>query len=150
MEQPFSSSPCVSTRSAVKVGYYVGFSFITRLCQPTAMTTIYHNPRCGTSRTVLQTLQERGLQPEIIEYLKTPLSRDQLAALINAAGLTVREAIRAKEDLFQELGLDDPALDDERLLQAMAQHPVLMNRPFVTTAKGTRLCRPAALVDELI
>ncbi|HWK70353.1 MAG TPA: arsenate reductase (glutaredoxin) [Burkholderiaceae bacterium] len=114
------------------------------------MTTIYHNPRCGTSRTVLQTLQERGLQPEIIEYLKTPLSRDQLAALINAAGLTVREAIRAKEDLFQELGLDDPALDDERLLQAMAQHPVLMNRPFVTTAKGTRLCRPAALVDELI
>lgn len=150
MEQPFSSSPCVSTRSAVKVGYYVGFSFITRLCQPTAMTTIYHNPRCGTSRTVLQTLQERGLQPEIIEYLKTPLSRDQLAALISAAGLTVREAIRAKEDLFQELGLDDPALDDERLLQAMAQHPVLMNRPFVTTAKGTRLCRPAALVDELI
>lgn len=114
------------------------------------MTTIYHNPRCGTSRTVLQTLQERGMQPEIIEYLKTPLSRDQLAALIAAAGLSVREAMRGKEPLYQELKLDDPALDDEQLLQAMAQHPVLMNRPFVTTAKGTRLCRPAAIVDEIL
>ena len=114
------------------------------------MTTIYHNPRCGTSRTVLQTLQERGMQPEIIEYLKTPLSRDQLAALIADAGLSVREAMRGKEPLFQELKLDDPALDDEQLLQAMAQHPVLMNRPFVTTAKGTRLCRPATIVDEIL
>lgn len=114
------------------------------------MTTIYHNPRCGTSRTVLQTLQERGMQPEIIEYLKTPLSRDQLAALIADAGLSVREAMRGKEPLYQELKLDDPALDDEQLLQAMAQHPVLMNRPFVTTAKGTRLCRPATIVDEIL
>ncbi|HEY9572062.1 MAG TPA: arsenate reductase (glutaredoxin) [Pusillimonas sp.] len=114
------------------------------------MTTIYHNPRCGTSRTVLQTLQERGIQPEIIEYLDTPLSRSQLATLIAAAGLTVREAMRSKEAIFQELKLDDPSLDDEQLLQAMVQHPVLMNRPFVTTAKGTRLCRPAATVDEII
>src|SRR3546814_20020183 len=82
----------------------------------TAMTTIYHNPRCGTSRTVLQTLQERGIQPEIIEYLDTPLSRSQLATLIDAAGLTVREAMRSKEAIFQELKLDDPALDDEQLL----------------------------------
>jgi arsenate reductase len=118
--------------------------------QPTAMTSIYHNPRCGTSRTVLQTLQEHGHQPEIIEYLATPLSRDQLAALIAAAGLTVREAIRSKEPLYQELKLDDPALDDEQLLQAMARHPVLMNRPFVTTEKGTRLCRPAETIDEII
>ncbi|MGB3290504.1 MAG: arsenate reductase (glutaredoxin) [Burkholderiaceae bacterium] len=114
------------------------------------MTTIYHNPRCGTSRTVLQTLQERGLQPEIVEYLKTPLSRDQLAALIAASGLSVREAVRSKEALYQELGLDQPAVDDEQLLQAMAQHPILMNRPFVTTAKGTRLCRPATVIDEII
>ncbi len=90
------------------------------------------------------------MQPEIIEYLKTPLSRDQLAALIADAGLSVREAMRGKEPLYQELKLDDPALDDEQLLQAMAQHPVLMNRPFVTTAKGTRLCRPATIVDEIL
>lgn len=114
------------------------------------MTKIYHNPRCGTSRTVLQILQDRGLAPEIIEYLKTPLSRDALAALIGAAGLTVREAIRTKEPVYQELGLDDPTLSDGQLLDAMAEHPVLMNRPFVTTAKGTRLCRPATVVDEIL
>lgn len=90
------------------------------------------------------------MQPEIMEYLKTPLSRDQLAALIAAAGLNVREAMRGKEPLYQELKLDDPELDDEQLLQVIAQHPVLMNRPFVTTAKGTRLCRPATIVDEIL
>jgi arsenate reductase len=133
---------------AAKLGYYIYLFYSP--CQSTAMTTIYHNPRCGTSRTVLQTLQEHGHQPEIIEYLTAPLTRDQLAALIAAAGLTVREAIRSKEPLYQELKLDDPALNDEQLLQAMANHPVLMNRPFVTTAKGTRLCRPAETVDEII
>lgn len=133
---------------AAKLGYYI-YPFYSP-CQSPAMTTIYHNPRCGTSRTVLQTLQEHGHQPEIIEYLTAPLTSDQLAALIAAAGLTVREAIRSKEPLYQELKLDDPALDDEQLLQAMANHPVLMNRPFVTTAKGTRLCRPAETVDEII
>lgn len=114
------------------------------------MTKIYHNPRCGTSRTVLQTLQDRGLHPEIIEYLKTPLSRDDLAALIRDAGLTVREAMRAKESVYQEMGLADPALTDEQLLNAMIEHPILMNRPFVCTDKGSRLCRPASAVQEIL
>ncbi|MEB2398984.1 MAG: arsenate reductase (glutaredoxin) [Alcaligenaceae bacterium] len=114
------------------------------------MNRIYHNPRCGTSRSVLQTLQDRGLQVEIIEYLKTPLSRAELARLIADAGLTPRQAIREKEDIYRELGLDDPSVGDERLLDAMAEHPVLLNRPFVVTAKGTRLCRPATVIEEII
>ncbi len=112
------------------------------------MTTIYHNPRCGTSRSVLQALQERGQQPEIIEYLKTPPSRTELAALIAAAGLTPRTAVRSKEALYQELGLE--TADDERLLDAMAEHPILINRPIVVTDKGVRLCRPAAVLDEIL
>lgn len=112
------------------------------------MTKIYHNPRCGTSRSVLQTLQDRGLNPEIVEYLKTPLDRDQLAALIEAAGLRPSEAVRSKETLFQELDL--ASASDVELLDAMAQNPVLMNRPFVTTDKGTRLCRPASIVEEIL
>ncbi|WP_353146995.1 arsenate reductase (glutaredoxin) [Pollutimonas bauzanensis] len=114
------------------------------------MTTIYHNPRCGTSRTVLQTLQERGIQAEVIEYLQTPLSRSELASLIKDAGLSVREAIRSKEAVFQELKLDAPSVTDEQLLDAMVQHPILMNRPFVVTDKGTRLCRPATIVEEIL
>lgn len=114
------------------------------------MNRIYHNPRCGTSRSALQAMQDRGLQVEIIEYLKTPLSRAQLAQLIADAGLTVREAVREKEDIYRELGLDDPAVDDDRLLDAMAEHPILMNRPFVVTAKGTRLCRPATVIEEIL
>ena len=114
------------------------------------MNRIYHNPRCGTSRSVLQTLQDRGLQVEIIEYLKTPLSRAELARLIADAGLTPRQAIREKEDIYRELGLDDPSVGDERLLDAMAEHLVLLNRPFVVTAKGTRLCRPATVIEEII
>ena len=112
------------------------------------MATIYHNPRCGTSRNVLQALQERGLQPEVIEYLKTPPSRAQLAALIAAAGLTPRTAIRSKETLYQELGLE--TADDESLLDAMAEHPILIIRPIVVTEKGVRLCRPAAVLDEIL
>ncbi|MFA7669268.1 MAG: arsenate reductase (glutaredoxin) [Burkholderiaceae bacterium] len=114
------------------------------------MAIIYHNPRCGTSRTVLQALQDHGHTVEVIEYLKNPLSRDALAALITAAGISVRDAVRAKESIYTELGLDDPAIDDAALLQAMEAHPVLMNRPFVTTGNGTRLCRPADVVQEII
>ncbi|NYT82427.1 arsenate reductase (glutaredoxin) [Alcaligenaceae bacterium] len=114
------------------------------------MNRIYHNPRCGTSRSALQTLQDRGLQVEIIEYLKTPLSRAELAQLIADAGLTVREAVREKEDIHRELGLDDPAVGDDRLLDAMAEHPILLNRPFVVTEKGTRLCRPATVIEEIL
>src|SRR5690606_15145699 len=116
--------------------------------QESNMAVIYHNPRCGTSRKVLQALQDHGHQVEIIEYLQQPLGRDALAKLIAAAGLSVREAARSKEPLYTELGLNDASVQDEVLLQAMEEHPVLMNRPFVVTEKGTRLCRPAEVVEE--
>ncbi|OZI60987.1 arsenate reductase (glutaredoxin) [Bordetella genomosp. 11] len=113
-------------------------------------TTIYHNPRCGTSRTVLEALHEAGVTPTVIEYLKTPPSRDTLKGLIAQAGLSVRDAVRAKEPIYQELGLDAADVDDERLLDAMVEHPILINRPFVVTSKGARLCRPAELVHEIL
>lgn len=114
------------------------------------MAIIYHNPRCGTSRTVLQALQDHGHEVEIVEYLKHPLDRHALAQLIGDAGISVREAMRSKEALYAELGLDDSSLGDEALLQAMESHPILMNRPFVVTAKGTRLCRPADVVNDIL
>lgn len=114
------------------------------------MTKIYHNPRCGTSRATLQILVERGLKPEIIEYLKTPPGRDEIAKLINDAGLTVRDAMRSKEALYQELELSAPDLNDDQLLDAIVQHPILLNRPFVVTDKGTRLCRPATVVEDIL
>jgi arsenate reductase len=114
------------------------------------MATIYHNPRCGTSRTVLQKLQDKGIDPTIVEYLKTPLDQKAIARLIRDAGLTAREAIRAKEPVFKELGLDAPDLSEAQLIAAMAANPILLNRPFVVTAKGTRLCRPADVVDEIL
>lgn len=114
------------------------------------MTTIYHNPRCGTSRTTLQLLQDRGLAPVVIEYLKTPPSREELVQLINDSGLDVRGIMRSKEAVYQELGLDDPAVSDDALIDAMVSHPILMNRPIVVTQKGTRLCRPADVVEEIL
>lgn len=115
-----------------------------------AKATIYHNPRCGTSRTVLQRLQDAGLDVEVIEYLKHPPTRTQLEALIQASGLSVRAAIRSKEALFTELKLDDPSVTDAALLDAMAAHPILINRPIVVTGKGTRLCRPAEIVEDIL
>lgn len=114
------------------------------------MTKIYHNPRCGTSRTVLQILQDRGCEPEIIEYLKTPLSRAQLVELLSLAGLSARQALRSKESLCQALNLDGPAVSEDQLLDAIAENPILLNRPFVVTEKGARLCRPAELVQEIL
>lgn len=114
------------------------------------MAVIYHNPRCGTSRNVLQALQDAGHQVEVVEYLKNPLSRDELARLISAAGISVRDAIRSKESVYTELGLDDLSLSDAQLLEAMEANPILMNRPFVETEKGTRLCRPADVVNEIL
>lgn len=114
------------------------------------MAIIYHNPRCGTSRKVLQRLGEQGLQLEIVEYLKNPLGRDALAKMIKDAGLSVRQAVRSKEALYTELGLDAASVDDETLLRAMEANPILMNRPFVITDKGTRLCRPAEVVEEIL
>lgn len=113
-------------------------------------TTIYHNPRCGTSRTVLEILREAGITPTVIEYLKTPPSRDTLKDLIARSGLSVREVVRAKEPIYQELGLDAPDVSDERLLDAMMEHPILINRPIVVTPQGVRLCRPAEVVRDII
>ena len=111
---------------------------------------IYHNPECGTSRNALAMIRNAGIEPTVIEYLRNPPSRNQLAALISAAGLTIRQALREKGNLFQELGLANPALTDEHLLDAMTAHPILINRPFVVTQQGTRLCRPSEVVLEIL
>jgi arsenate reductase (glutaredoxin) len=111
---------------------------------------IYHNPNCGTSRNTLALIRNTGVEPEVIEYLKTPPSRQELGEMIARAGLTVRDALRAKEKLCAELGLNDPALSDEQLLDAMLAHPILINRPFVLTPKGVRLCRPSEAVLDIL
>ncbi len=112
--------------------------------------TIYHNPKCGSSRNTLALLRERGIEPEVIEYLKTPPTREVLQTLIAASGLPVTGVVRSKEALFTELGLDAPAVTDAQLIDAMLAHPILMNRPIVVTPKGTRLCRPAELVLDIL
>lgn len=113
-------------------------------------TVIYHNPDCGTSRNTLAMIRNAGVEPVVIEYLKNPPSRQQAAEMIAAAGLTVRQALREKGTPFQELNLGDPALTDEQLLDAIVAHPILLNRPFVTTPRGTRLCRPSEVVLEIL
>ena len=112
--------------------------------------TIYHNPACGTSRNTLAMIRASGEEPVVIEYLTEPPSRERLQGLIAAAGLTVREAIRQKGTPYAELGLDDPGLTDDQLLDAMLAHPVLINRPFVETPKGVRLARPSEVVLEIL
>lgn len=112
--------------------------------------TIYHNSRCGTSRTTLGLLQDAGIEPEVVDYLAHPPAKAVLKSLIEQSGLTVRDAIRTKEPVHAELGLDDPALSDDALLDAMVANPILINRPFVQTELGTRLCRPAERVLEIL
>lgn len=112
------------------------------------MARILHNPKCSTSRKTLDLLRESGIEPEIVLYLKTPPSRAELAAMIADAGIDVRSAVRKRESLYGELGLAD-ASDDE-LLDAMAEHPILIERPFVVTDKGTRLTRPIDKVHEIL
>jgi len=112
--------------------------------------TIYHNPRCGTSRNTLAMIRNSGVEPRVIEYLKTPPSREELVALVQASGLSVREIMRAKEALFTELGLGDPARSDDELIDAMLAHPILINRPIVVTRLGTRLCRPSEVVLDIL
>ena len=112
--------------------------------------TIYHNPRCGTSRNTLAAIRAAGNAPRVVDYLAEPPAAGALAAMIAAAGLTVREAVRGKEARFAELGLDRPAVDDAALLAAMAANPILINRPFVVTPKGVRLCRPFERVHEIL
>ncbi|WP_117193886.1 arsenate reductase (glutaredoxin) [Rhizobium terrae] len=112
--------------------------------------TIYHNPDCGTSRNTLAMIRNAGIEPTIIEYLQNPPSRQQLVTMIAAAGLTVREAIREKGTPYAELGLENPALTDEQLLDAMLRDPILINRPFVITPMGTRLARPSEVVLDIL
>lgn len=112
--------------------------------------TIYHNPSCSNSRAALALLREVGLEPTVVEYLKTPPSRAQLKKLLRAAGVGVREAIRDKEAVYAELGLDDPKLSDEALLEAMVANPRLIQRPIVQTAKGVRICRPPERALEIL
>ena len=111
---------------------------------------IYHNPACGTSRNTLALIRNTGVEPQVIEYLQNPPSREVLAGLIARAGLTVREAIRQQGTPYLELGLDDPAIGDAALLDAMLAHPILINRPFVVTPLGVRLCRPSEVVLEIL
>jgi arsenate reductase len=112
--------------------------------------TIYHNPKCGTSRNTLAMIRNAGIEPHVIEYLQTPPDRERLKELIAKAGLTVRDALREKGTPYHELGLDNPALSDDALLDAMLAHPILINRPFVQTPNGVRLCRPSERVLDIL
>ncbi|MDP9154858.1 MAG: arsenate reductase (glutaredoxin) [Pseudomonadota bacterium] len=112
--------------------------------------TIYHNPDCGTSRNTLAMIRNAGIEPEIIEYLKTPPSRSTLQDLIARAGLTVRATLREKGTPYADLGLGDPSVTDEQLFDAMLEHPILINRPIVVTPRGVRLCRPSEVVLDIL
>lgn len=112
--------------------------------------TIYHNPACGTSRNVLGLIRNAGIEPTIIEYLKTPPSRDELKALIARMGVPVRAVVREKGTPFAKLGLDDPSHTDDDLLDAMLAHPILINRPIVITPLGVKLCRPSETVLDIL
>lgn len=112
--------------------------------------TIYHNPDCGTSRNTLAMIRQSGVEPTVVEYLKTPPDRETVARLVGDAGLTVREALRRKDTPFDDLGLGDPGKTDDELLDAIGRHPILLNRPFVVAPRGTRLCRPSELVLDIL
>lgn len=111
---------------------------------------IYHNPACGTSRNTLALIRNAGIEPEVIEYLVTPPSKEQLIKLIQDSGLSVREVLRKNVDPYTELNLDDASWTDEKLIDAMLEHPILINRPLVVTDIGTRLCRPSELVLDIL
>jgi arsenate reductase len=113
-------------------------------------TTIYHNPKCGTSRNVLALIRNSGEEPHIIEYLKTPPSRDELVSLIARMGISPRNLLRHKETPYDEMNLDNPALTNENLIDAMLAHPILINRPIVVTPIGAKLCRPSEAVLEIL
>ena len=111
---------------------------------------IFHNPNCGTSRNTLAIMKASGEQPEVVEYLKNPPSRDELVALLAKMNLSPRELLRSKEAINDELGLDNPELSDDEIIDAMIAHPILINRPIVVTNKGAALCRPSERVFELL
>ena len=110
--------------------------------------TIYHNPKCSTSRKTLELLRDNGIEPTVVQYLKTPPTRAELAKMIKDAGIDVRTAVRKRESLYGELKLADAS--DDKLLDAMAENPILIERPFVVTSKGTRLARPIDAVQEIL
>jgi len=112
--------------------------------------TIYHNPACGTSRNTLAMIRQSGVEPVVIEYLKTPPSRETLKQLIEKMGVPVRSLLREKGTPYKELGLDDAKWSDDELIDQMLAHPILINRPIVVTPKGTRLCRPSEAVVDLL
>jgi arsenate reductase (glutaredoxin) len=112
--------------------------------------TIYHNPACGTSRNTLAMIRQSGAEPVVVEYLKTPPSREKLVELVKALGISVRALLREKGTPYKELGLDDPKWSDDELIDQMLAHPILINRPIVVTPKGTRLCRPSEAVIDLL
>lgn len=112
--------------------------------------TIYHNPECGTSRNTLAMIRQSGVEPTVIEYLKNPPSRERIVEVVSAAGITLRQALRQKDTPYEALGLGDTNLTDDALLDAIGQHPVLLNRPFVETPVGTRLCRPSEVVLDIL
>ncbi|RFC32307.1 MAG: arsenate reductase [Candidatus Nitrotoga sp. SPKER] len=113
-------------------------------------TTIYHNPGCGTSRNTLAMIRDRGIEPHVIEYLKTPPSRAELVRLIAAIGKPAREVLRRNDALFEELDLDNPKWSDDELIDFMIANPILINRPIVVTPLGTRLCRPSETVLDIL
>ena len=115
-----------------------------------AEVTIYHNPVCGTSRNTLALIRHAGIEPVVIEYLKTPPTREKLRELVAATGQPVRALLREKGTPYGELGLSDPKWTDEQLIDFIVQHPILMNRPVVVTALGTKLCRPSEAVIDLL
>ena len=112
--------------------------------------TVYHNPVCMHSRGVLELIEQAGIEPDVVEYMKTPLNRKTLVDLLQRAGLSVRDILRPQEAVYKALTLDDPTLTDKQLLDAIDAHPVLMNRPIVVTPLGVRLCRPADLVLDIL
>ena len=117
------------------------------------MTTdivIYHNPECGTSRNTLAMIRNAGIEPHVVEYVKTPPSRVMLESLIDRAGLSPRELLREKGTPYAELGLGDESLSDAALVDAMMEHPILINRPFVVSPLGVRLCRPSEMVLDIL
>ena len=145
------------------IGFRASFTSGARLCErpryrlvPVAAmnhsttATIFHNPACGTSRKTLEILNQEGVEVSVREYLKDPPSRDELKALYDRAGITPREGLRSKEPIASELGLTGPDVDDDAILDAMAEHPILINRPLVATDKGVRLCRPQEKVREIL
>ena len=111
---------------------------------------IYHNPACGTSRNTLAMIRQSGEEPDVIEYLKTPPSREELIALIASMAISARDLLREKGTPYSELGRGDPELSDDALLDAMMAHPILINRPIVVTPKGVKLCRPSEAILDLL